>query len=145
MKGSHTAHDCGHRVPLIEVHATGAEDQRNASERTEDEVVVRLDLPGVDPSAIDITVEKHDLVIEATRTWTPAEDSQVLAAERPHGSFRRQLSLGDQLDAEQVEASYDAGVLALRIPVAEQAKPRKVDVAIGGTAAAIDTTATDAD
>lgn len=93
-----------------------------------DHVLVQFDLPGVDPDAIELTVEKNELTVEVTRTWEPGEDVDVLAAERPRGTFRRRLMLGDNLDADHLEADYDHGVLTLRIPVAEAAKPRKITV-----------------
>jgi HSP20 family protein len=96
--------------------------------RAGDEVTVRFDLPGVDPDSIDITVEKNQLTVEASRRWEPRQDMQVLAAERPQGTFRRSLFLGESLDLDRIDADYDAGVLTVTIPVAETAKPRKVSV-----------------
>ena len=96
-----------------------------------DEGVVALDLPGVDPGTIDLTVEQNILTIKAERRFEGREGDQVIAAERPHGAFTRQLFLGDTLDAERLEATYATGVLTLRIPVAEVAKPRKVPIAAG--------------
>lgn len=104
--------------------------------RQGDRFVVSFDLPGVAPSSIDLTVENNVLTVAAERQWQPSEDQQVVASERPHGSFRRQLLLGDGLDLERVDASYDHGVLTVTIPVAEQAKPRKVEIS-GGTAKAL--------
>ncbi len=100
--------------------------------REGDNFVVHLDLPGVDPSSIDLTVEKNVLTVSAQRQWQPSEGQQVLASERPQGSFSRQLFLGEGLDPERVEASYDNGVLTVTVPVAEQAKPRKVEITSGG-------------
>lgn len=99
--------------------------------RKGDQFVVHFDLPGVDPSSIDLTVEKNVLTVSAQRQWQPAEGEQVVASERPQGSFSRQLFLGESLDTERIEASYDAGVLTLTVPVAEQAKPRKVEITSG--------------
>jgi HSP20 family protein len=107
--------------------------------RRGDHFVVHFDLPGVDPSSIDLTVEKNVLTVSAERHWEPAEDHQVVVAERPQGSFTRQLFLGEGLDAEAIEANYEAGVLTVQVPVAEQAKPRKVQVTAGGSPAAIET------
>lgn len=110
--------------------------------RQGDRFVVHLDLPGVESSSIDLTVEKNVLTVTAERRWEAGEDTQVIASERPQGSFRRQLFLGEGLDAERVEARYDQGVLTVTIPVAEQAKPRKVEVSAGRNGAkAIDTSA----
>src|SRR5215211_810639 len=103
--------------------------------RRGDHFVVHFDLPGVDPSSIDLTVEKNVLTVSAERHWEHAEDHEVVVAERPQGSFSRQLFLGEGLDAEGIEANYDAGVLTVEVPVAEQAKPRKVQVTAGGTPA----------
>lgn len=93
-----------------------------------DEVVVHFDLPGVETSSIDLTVEKNALTITAERSWQRENGTDVMASERPQGKFRRQLFLGDGLNLDQVEAAYDKGVLTVRIPVADQAKPRKVEV-----------------
>jgi HSP20 family protein len=80
--------------------------------------------------------------VAAERRWTADDDTQVVASERPQGAFSRQLFLGEGLDADRVEASYDNGVLTVTIPVAEQAKPRKVQVSAGSAnAEAIETTA----
>jgi HSP20 family protein len=97
--------------------------------REGDAFIVQFDVPGVDPSSIDLTVEKNVLTIRAERPIEQRDDKEVLVSERPHGTFTRQLFLGDALDAEHIEATYDKGVLTLRVPVAEQAKPRKVEVA----------------
>jgi HSP20 family protein len=99
--------------------------------RQDEQFVVHFDLPGVDSESIDLTVEKNVLTISAQRTWQRDESVQVLAAERPHGTFTRQLFLGDSLDAERIEASYDNGVLTVRLPVADKAKPRKVAISNG--------------
>jgi HSP20 family protein len=90
--------------------------------------VVHFDLPGVDPSSIDLNVERNVLTVRAERKPTYGEDVELQAAERPRGVFSRQLFLGDTLDTDRVEASYNVGVLTLRIPVAERAKPRKIEI-----------------
>jgi HSP20 family protein len=95
--------------------------------RDGDTFLVELDLPGVDPSSIDLDVERNVVTVKAERP-PRASDAELLAAERPRGVFSRQLLLGDNLDAESITADYDAGVLTLRIPVAERAKPRKIAV-----------------
>ena len=107
--------------------------------REGDHFVVHFDLPGVDSSSIDLTVEKNVLTVSAERQWQPGENQQVLASERPQGRFSRQLFLGEGLDTERVEAAYDNGVLTVTIPVAEQAKPRKVEVTSGGGAKQLET------
>jgi HSP20 family protein len=93
--------------------------------------VVHFDLPGLDPSSVDLNVERNVLTVKAERIPSYGEDVELQVAERPRGVFSRQLFLGDTLDADRVEASYDAGVLTLRIPVAEKAKPRKIEIAGG--------------
>ncbi|MEU4213609.1 Hsp20/alpha crystallin family protein [Streptomyces sp. NPDC026206] len=99
--------------------------------RSGDEFVVKFDLPGVDPETIDLDIERNVVSIHAERTPSAPEDAELIANERPTGTFSRQLFLGDTLEADRIDASYDAGVLTLRIPVAEQAKPRKIPIAGG--------------
>ncbi|MGW7440369.1 Hsp20/alpha crystallin family protein [Streptomyces sp. NPDC054849] len=101
--------------------------------REGDAFVVELDLPGVDPDSIDLAVEQNvlDITVER-RTTASGDDSDVLIAERPSGTFRRRLFLGETLDADSIEASYEAGVLRLRIPVAEEVKPRKIEIRAAG-------------
>ncbi|MEJ3747952.1 Hsp20/alpha crystallin family protein [Actinomycetes bacterium KLBMP 9797] len=93
---------------------------------------VDFDLPGVDPDSIDLTVERNVLTVRAQRSRREVKDAERVIAERPMGTFSRELFLGDSLDADKLEASYDAGVLSLRIPVAEQAKPRRISVSASG-------------
>jgi HSP20 family protein len=88
---------------------------------------VEFDLPGVHPDSIDLDVERNVVTVQAERP-ARADNAELIAAERPRGVFSRQLVLGDNLDTERIAASYDAGVLTLRIPVAEQAKPRKISI-----------------
>jgi HSP20 family protein len=88
---------------------------------------VEFDLPGVDVESIDLDVERNVVTVKAERP-TRASDAELIAAERPRGVFSRQLILGDNLDTQNITASYDGGVLTLRIPVAEQAKPRKITI-----------------
>jgi HSP20 family protein len=94
-----------------------------------EDFVVEFDLPGVDPASIDLDVERNVLTVKAQRRPTVGEGVEMQVAERPRGVFSRQLFLGESLDVDRIEASYHAGVLTLRIPVAEQAKPRKIQVA----------------
>jgi len=97
--------------------------------RVGDEFVVAFDLPGVSPDAIELDVERNVLTVKAERRPTVEGDNvEMEVAERPLGVFSRQLFLGEALDAEHVSASYDVGVLTLRIPVAQQAKPRKIEI-----------------
>ena len=101
--------------------------------RSGDTIVVHFDLPGVDPSSIDIEYERQALTVTAERSWRPTEGDQLLAAERVHGKFQRQILLGEGLDAEGLKASYENGVLTVNIPVAERAKPRKINVEVNGS------------
>jgi HSP20 family protein len=98
--------------------------------RDGDQFVVHFDLPGVSADSIDLDVQGNVLTVKAQRT-TVADNVEVLVGERPSGTFSRQLYLGDNLDTDRIEAGYDAGVLTLRIPVAEQAKPRKIAISGG--------------
>jgi len=95
--------------------------------RDGDTLHVEFDLPGVSQDSIDVDVERNVVTVKAERP-ARASDAELLAAERPRGLFSRQLVLGDNLDTERIEASYNTGVLALRIPVAERAKPRKIEI-----------------
>jgi HSP20 family protein len=88
---------------------------------------IEFDLPGVSRDSIDLDVERNVLTVRAERVARNG-DWEMLASERPRGMFSRQLVLGDNLDLDRIEASYDAGVLRLSIPVAERAKPRKIQV-----------------
>jgi HSP20 family protein len=88
---------------------------------------IEFDLPGVSRDSIDLDVERNVLTVRAERVPRNG-DWEMLASERPRGSFSRQLVLGDNLDLDRVEASYDAGVLRLSIPVAERAKPRRIQI-----------------
>ena len=88
---------------------------------------VEFDLPGVNPDSIDLDVERNVVTVKAERP-ARTDNAELIAAERPRGAFSRQLILGDNLDTERIAASYDAGVLTLKIPVAEQAKPRKISI-----------------
>jgi HSP20 family protein len=93
--------------------------------RDGEQFVVEFDLPGVSPDSIDLDVERNVVTVKAERPPRNS-DTEMLAAERPRGVFSRQLILGDNLDTDSIAASYNGGVLTLRIPVAEQAKPRKI-------------------
>src|SRR5206468_10098714 len=96
--------------------------------RSGEEFVVHFDLPGVDAESIDLTVEKNVLTVHAERRRPAEEGIELVAGERPHGTFSRQLFLGETLDADRIEATYADGVLTLRVPVAEKAKPRRVRI-----------------
>jgi HSP20 family protein len=96
--------------------------------RLGEDYVVQFDLPGVSPESIDLDVERNVLTVRAERTATAGEGAEYQVNERPRGVFSRQLFLGEALDVDRIQATYDAGVLTLRIPVAEQAKPRKIEI-----------------
>jgi HSP20 family protein len=89
--------------------------------------VLEFDLPGVSPESIDLDVERNVLTVRAERVARNG-DWEMLASERPRGQFSRQLVLGDNLDLDRIEAHYDSGVLRLVVPVAEKAKPRKIEI-----------------
>ena len=91
---------------------------------------IEFDLPGVAPESIDLDVERNVLTVRAERVARNG-DWEMLASERPRGAFSRQLVLGDNLDLDRIEASYDDGVLRLVVPVAERAKPRKIQIGGG--------------
>ena len=123
----------------------GGQSQRRSSGmpmdayRQGDTFFIHFDLPGVDPSSIDLTVEKNVLTVRAERRleWG-GEGTEVLVAERQQGTYSRQLFLGETLDPDRIQANYEQGVLTLTIPVAEAAKPRRVQVSAssnGGTSA----------
>lgn len=98
--------------------------------RREDELIVQFDLPGVDASSIDLTVEQNVLTVTARRTPMHTESDELVVTERPHGAFSRQVFLGDGLDADRLQAAYENGVLRIEVPVLESAKPRKVPIAM---------------
>lgn len=92
------------------------------------EFVVAFDLPGVNVDSVDLDIERNVLTVRAERRDPTQPNVELIAAERPRGVFSRQLILGDTLDTEKVRAQYADGVLTLRIPVLEQAKPRKIEI-----------------
>ncbi|BAL88324.1 putative heat shock protein Hsp20 [Actinoplanes missouriensis 431] len=100
------------------------------AERDGDTFYVYFDLPGVDPDSIDVTVERNVLQVQAQRQRRSRDGVEAVISERPMGVFNRQLFLADTLDTEKLEAVYDNGVLTLRIPISDRAKPRRI--AIGG-------------
>jgi HSP20 family protein len=99
--------------------------------RRGDAVEVAFDLPGIDPASVDLTVEKNVLTVKAERRWQPQEDRHFLVRERPQGSFTRQIVFSDAVDLDKVEARYENGVLLLTAPVAEAAKPHKIEIKAG--------------
>ena len=101
--------------------------------REGDHFVVCFDLPGVPAEAIELDVERNVLTVKAERRPFSGENVEMQVAERPLGVFSRQLFLGDTLDTDHIDASYDAGVLTLRIPIAERAKPRRISIGASGS------------
>jgi HSP20 family protein len=96
--------------------------------REGEEFIVELDLPGVKHDSLDLDVERNVLTVRAERAGLD-QNREMVSAERPRGVFSRQLFLGDNLDADRIEASYQDGVLRLIIPVAQKAKPRRIKIA----------------
>jgi HSP20 family protein len=96
--------------------------------RREGEIELRFDLPGIDTQSIDVTVDRGVLNVSARRSEEYAEDEKPFVRERVMGSFTRRLRLSDSVDAEQIQAAYDGGVLTVRVPLAERALPRKIEV-----------------
>ena len=111
--------------------------------RRGDEFFVALDLPGVEPADVDLTVERNVVNIRATRQPARREGDEVLVDERPSGEFSRQLFLGDNLDSSQLAAGFEHGVLTLRIPVSEASKPRRVEIGSSGERQSIGTRASE--
>ena len=98
--------------------------------RDGEQIVVQFDLPGVDMYSVDLDGPRNILTVRAERRRSTGEDAEMVAAERPRGVLRRQLILGDTPDTDRVQASYSAGVLTLRIPVAKEAHPGKITNAV---------------
>jgi HSP20 family protein len=103
------------------------------AERDGDWFNVYFDLPGVDPDSIELTVERNVLQVKAQRQRQTKDGAETVISERPMGVFSRQLFLADTLDTDKLEATYDNGVLELRIPVSEKAKPRKISIGSGNS------------
>jgi HSP20 family protein len=103
--------------------------------RHDGQLVLHFDMPGIDPTTIDLTVEKNVLTVSAERHYAKAEGDVVLVAERPQGRFSRQLRLSDSFDLDGIEAGYEHGVLTLSVPVSEKAKARKITVSGTGAPA----------
>ena len=99
--------------------------------RRDGDVLLRFDVPGIDPESIEVTVDRGVLSVSVKRTEERAENDKFFVRERTMGTFTRRLYLSKNLNADAVEAAYNNGVLEVRIPVLEQAKPRKVEVRQG--------------
>ncbi|MGW7416750.1 Hsp20/alpha crystallin family protein [Streptomyces sp. NPDC054863] len=100
--------------------------------RAGEEFVVHFDLPGIDPETIDVDIERNVLTVRAERRSLAPEGAEMVASERATGLHSRQLILGDTLDTERIDASYGGGVLTLRLPISERAKPRKIAISGSG-------------
>jgi HSP20 family protein len=110
--------------------------------RTGDALEVTFDLPGIDPDTVDATVEGNVLTVSAERSLDLPEDAKVLVAERPGGRFMRRLALGEDIEVDKLQARYEHGVLTIVAPVAEGAKPRRIEIAGGRKAQAIEGSST---
>ncbi len=113
--------------------------------KIDDHYVLTADLPGVDPGSVDVNVDNGTLTISAHRTARSEDSAQWLANERFFGGYRRQLALGDGIDTGAISATYENGVLTVTIPVAERAKPRKVEITHAGSQTSISPTTVDAE
>ena len=100
--------------------------------RRGDNFFVHLDLPGVNRDSIDVSVEGSTLTISAERRFEQQQGDDIVVSERPQGRFSRPLTIGTSIDATNINASYDDGVLTLTLPVAQQAKPRRIEIKAGG-------------
>jgi len=109
--------------------------------RKEEMFLVQIDIPGIAPDSVELTVDNHVLTVKAIRHPPNMQEGvQPVIAERPWGEFTRQILLGDNLDTNNIRAEYDAGVLTISLPVAEHAKPRKIDVAVKDSATQVGAT-----
>ncbi|ACZ84287.1 Hsp20/alpha crystallin family protein [Streptosporangium roseum] len=96
--------------------------------RRKDDVLLKFDLPGADPDSVEVTVDRGVLSVSARREEEYGQDDRLFVRERPMGAFTRRVYLSEHLDSEKIDAAYSNGVLAVRIPVIEKAKPRKVEI-----------------
>jgi HSP20 family protein len=117
--GQHTSNAAGKRTMPMDAYRDGGQ------------LIVHLDIPGIDPDSLELNVENNILTVKASRPRPQIENSQWLVSERLHGTFTCQLHLSDGLDLDKIQADYDRGVLTIRIPVAEDAKARRIE--IGGS------------
>jgi HSP20 family protein len=113
--------------------------------RRGDEFIVRMDVPGVDRSTLDVTVDDNAVTVSAERHARREEDAELLISERPQGSFTRRFTLGTVVDSSRIDATYEDGVLTLTIPVSEAAKPRRIEVKGGAWSATPDSPALEDD
>jgi len=96
--------------------------------RSGDHYVLHADLPGVDPGSVDVSVDNGTLTVRAERSGRTEESVEWLTSERFTGSYMRQLTLGEGVDADRIAATYENGVLTVTIPMAEKAKPRRIQI-----------------
>ena len=120
--------------PFAEFHRAFGTDRsfagvRMDAIRREHEIELRFDLPGIDTDSIDVTVDRGVLTVSARRSEEYSENEKPFVRERVMGSFTRRLRLSDSVDAEQIAASYEGGVLTVKVPLAERAQPRKIEIA----------------
>ncbi len=102
--------------------------------RRGEEFLVHLDLPGINPETVELTVENQVLTITVERRFEQLEGDEIIVSERPQGRFSRQLRLGSTIDTDRIAASYHDGVLTITLPVSERARPRQIQVGRGGPA-----------
>lgn len=107
--------------------------------RSGDHYVLSADLPGADPGSIEVDVEDRTLTVRAKRSTPEHGDVQWLAKERPGGTYARQLTVGRGIALDQLTATYNDGVLTLTVPVAAEAKPRRIEVTHGAPAVEVET------
>lgn len=113
--------------------------------KVDDHYVLTADLPGVDPGSVDVNVDNGTLTLTAHRSARSEDSVQWLANERFSGTYRRQLSLGEGIDVTGITATYENGVLSVTIPLAERAKPRRIEITRSESARSIEPTTVDAD
>ncbi|MEL6890700.1 MAG: Hsp20/alpha crystallin family protein [Actinomycetota bacterium] len=130
MTGRSSAASAGHPAPMD-------------AYRRGDDVWVHIDLPGIAADSLDVSVERNVLTVTGSRSWERQDGDRAYLTERRSGTFRRQVTLGDGLDADAIEADYTDGVLTLRIPVAERAQPRKIEIGRNAEQTAIDATSSE--
>ena len=106
--------------------------------RSEEGVTLSIDIPGIDPADVELTVDGRSLRVEAARETAISEDVQVISRRSRSGAINQTFQIGEKLNTDELVADYNFGVLTITIPVAESAKPRKVEVGVGASAPAID-------
>ena len=126
---SATVRDLDRLTTRVFDSATRGTGARLDAYRIDDTFYIDIDLPGVDPASIDVTVDRKVLTVRAERKRPEGESLRYAVAERPMGTFTRSVFLSDGLDTDRLEARYDNGVLSVSIPVIEKAQPRKIEIA----------------